>query len=164
MKRARLPVSDDGRSRGDEGSQFVQFPLRPQLLPDPDPRVHEDDSEKERVAPITEDERQNAEGEENRIEWRDRIRPDDCRRRSTRGGLVRLAPRGVARCRLPFGQACCGHRDEANSASVPPGIGFDVACPSEAKIPSTRRVDVSVRLRAQGDLLLTLDGLGCDRE
>ena len=75
----------------------------------PIPRVREDYPEEERVAPVAEDEGQEAEREENCVERRDRIRPDDGHRRPARGGLPRLIACGVARRRLHFGKACCGH-------------------------------------------------------
>ena len=81
------------------------FRLRPELLPDPDPGVRDDDPEEERVAPVAEDERQEAEREQDRVERRDRVGTDDRRGRAARRGLPRLAPRCEARRGLRLGQA-----------------------------------------------------------
>ena len=71
------------------------------------------------------------------------------RRRPARGGLPRLAARREARRRLRLGQAR-RHRTRLT--------------PLRLRRPSLGRVDLAVRLRPRGDLLLALDRLGRDRE
>ena len=58
---ALLAVPHDRRPRRHEGREPVERPLRAQLLRDPDTRVRDDDREEESVAPVGEDERQDAE-------------------------------------------------------------------------------------------------------
>ena len=102
---ARLAVPDDGGARRHERRELVELPLGPELLPDPDPGVGDDDPEKERVAPVAEDQRQEPEREQDRVERRHGVRADDCRRRPARGRLRRLAAGGKTRRSLRLGQA-----------------------------------------------------------
>ena len=150
VKRAGLAVPHDGRARRHERGQLVELPLRAKLLPDPDPRVRDDDPEEERVAPVAEDEREQTEREKDRVERRERVRPDD-RPRST-GSPAARAARAAPQAALP----------------PPPRTGPEVTgtrlTPRPTRAPSIRRLDLAVRLGPSGDLLLALDRLGRDRE
>ena len=85
------PVADDRRARRHERSERIELVAGTDLLPDPDARVRDDDAEEESVAPVAEDEREDAEGEQDRVEGRDDVGADDARRRAARRGLARLA-------------------------------------------------------------------------
>ena len=105
VKLPRLAVPDDRRLRRHERGQRIELLLRPELLPDPDPGVRDDDPEEEGVAPVSEGQREDAEREQDRVERRERVRPDDRRGRAARRGLARLAARCSSRRCLRFGQA-----------------------------------------------------------
>ena len=105
MEQPRLAVPDDRRLRRHERGQRVELLLGPELLPDSDPGVRDDDPEEEGVSPVPEGQREQAERDQDRVERRQRVRPDDRPGRAARRRLARFAAGCSSRRCLRFGQA-----------------------------------------------------------
>ena len=100
VKLPRLAVPDDRRLRRHERGQRIELLLGPELLPDSDPGVRDDDPEEEGVAPVPEGQREEAEREQDRVERREACSPGRLPRSSgsppARGGSRRAARRAAA--------------------------------------------------------------------
>jgi hypothetical protein len=103
VHRTLLSVTHDGRLRRDESGETVQLVARTELLPDPDAGVGDEDPEKERVAPVAEEQRQDPEREQDRVERRDRVGWTIVA--GMAGGRLLGVPRAAQRCRFRLAQA-----------------------------------------------------------
>ncbi len=115
-------IADDGRSGRDQRGERIELVTGAELLPDPDPRVGDDDPQEESVAPVGEHEREDAEREQDRVEGRDDVGANDARRRAARRGLDRLSFRLEPPARLRLCQTL-GHgpRLTASGRTTYPG-------------------------------------------
>jgi hypothetical protein len=95
---SRRPVADDGRRRRDQRGEAVERLLGPNLLPNPDCGVREQDREEQRVLPGAERERDHPEDEQDQVEEREDVRADDARVRAAR----RLGLDGAALVEAPL--------------------------------------------------------------
>jgi len=103
--RSRLAAADDDGVRGHERGEPLELVLRPYLLPDPDSGVGDDDPEEERVAPVGEGEREDAESQQDRVEGRQHVGADDAGGRPDVRLPVATAPRRQPPLRLSLRKA-----------------------------------------------------------
>src|ERR1022692_3132048 len=79
--------------------QAIEGTLRADLLRDPNPSVRNDHTQKQRIAPITENQRHRTKASENRVENRQHIGADNARvrttRNATRPGIAAAPSRGL---------------------------------------------------------------------
>ena len=104
-------VPDDGRSRLHERRERVERPLRTYLLEDPDRRVGDDHTEEQGVAHVAERDHEHAEHDQDQVEDREDVRPDDARVGTARLLRGRPRPSPEASAGFEFGQALGGGRD-----------------------------------------------------
>ena len=103
-----LAVPHHRRPRRDQGGQPVEAPLRAGLLHDPDARVQDQDRQEDRVPPVGEDQRDDAEEDQDHVEDGQQVGPQDAGPRAAGGGALDLPPRGQPAPGLGLGEALLG--------------------------------------------------------
>ena len=102
---ARLAVAHHRRPGRDEGREPVETPLRAGLLHDPDARVQDQDGQEDRVAPVGEDQRDDAEEHQDHVEDGQQVGPQDAGPRAAGRGPLDLSPLGQPALGLGLGEA-----------------------------------------------------------
>jgi hypothetical protein len=101
---ASCAVADDARGGRDKGREPVECPLGADLLPDADTRIGDEDGEEERVLPLAEGEGDDAGDEQDQVEDREDVGPDDARVGAARGRWLDGAALRKPLPRLVLGQ------------------------------------------------------------